>query len=117
MTCDQDHTASACLSQEGNPGGQVQDPHLNPPYDAPSPYAHNHMYNSWAFLNQVNAYLLHARHQVLGVEPGKVYILVRDRQPEIVTISGPNRRFEEENNILATRLIHTSIPMDCSSVH
>lgn len=47
------------------------------------------------------------------MEPGKVYILVRDRQPEIVTSSGPKRRFEDENNsenILATRLIHTSSP-------
>ena len=99
---------------------QVQDPYLYPPYDAPSPYTHNHMYNSWAFLSHVNPYLLHTRRQVLGVEPGKVYILVRERQPEIVTISGPNRRFKEENNsesIPATSLIHTSIPMDCISVH
>lgn len=100
MTCDQDHKTSASLSQEGNPGGPGPGPTPVPPYDALSPYTHNHMYNSWAFLNHVNPYLLHTKHWVLGLEPGKVYILVRGSLKFQVPIGGLRKRTSVKASLL-----------------
>lgn len=78
-----------------------------PPYDALSPYTHNHMYNSWAFLNHVNPYLLHTKHWALGLEPVKVYILVTGNLKFQVPIGGLRKRTSVKASS-AKRLIHIS---------